>query len=107
VAGRERIDPERAARSTLYWAFARNGRPTTDLSRGWGSNSQWRTSFRRDYEADGVLYYNVDVVRETRGADPDLDEAAARELVRHRCFVTGTQPDDDRWPYDRTLIEPA
>ncbi|HYR27775.1 MAG TPA: hypothetical protein VEU30_04885, partial [Thermoanaerobaculia bacterium] len=34
-----------AETSTLYWATARaNGRPTDDLSHGWGSNSSWRTS---------------------------------------------------------------
>jgi hypothetical protein len=39
---------EIAERSTLYWAYLRRNRPTNDLSLGWGSNSQWRTSFRRE-----------------------------------------------------------
>lgn len=107
VAGRAHMDAERAARSTLYWAFARNGRPTTDLSAGWGSNSRWRTAFRRDYSLDGVLYYNAGVVREPAAVDADLGEAAGVELLRHRCLVTGTLPDEDRWPYDRTWIESA
>lgn len=107
VAGRAHIHPERAARSTLYWAFARNGRPTHDPGSGWGSNSQWRTAFRRDYLLGGTLYYNAGVVREPALVDAGLGEADGNELLRHRCLVAGSVPDEDRWPYDRTLVESA
>src|SRR4051812_38498055 len=59
-AGRMHLRKEIAERSTLYWAYARNNRPTFDLSAGWGGNSQWRTELRRDYAIGGRLYYNVD-----------------------------------------------
>ena len=42
-------------------ALRRGGRcPASDLSHGWGHNSQWRTDFRRDYEESAELHYNVD-----------------------------------------------
>ena len=108
AAGRKHLRKEIAERSTLYWAFARNHRPADDLSRGWGGNSQWRTSFRRDYRLDGALHYNVDATGRTGGGDDDdLDAAERAELLRHRCFVTCEKAGGDRWPYDLTLIEPA
>ena len=106
-AGRLHMRKEVAERSTLYWAYARNGRRTADLSAGWGGNSQWRTAFRRDYELDGMLYYNVDADPARRGADPELDAGERAELLRHRCFVASTRPGGDRWPYDLTLVEEA
>jgi hypothetical protein len=96
---------EVAEHSTMYWAYRRANRPTEDLSMGWGSNSQWRTSFRRDYLLDGMLYYNVDG-RGGRGIDDDLDAAEKLELLRHRCFVRCRKRHDDRWPYDDTYREP-
>ena len=51
--GKDYIQPEIAMSSTIYWAFRRKYRPYSDLSHGWGSNSQWRTSFRRDYRIGG------------------------------------------------------
>lgn len=106
-AGRGHVVKEVAERSTLYWAYARNNRPTDDPSRGWGSNSQWRTSFRRDYALDGALYYNVDGREHPGGADPELGEAERAELLRHRCFVTSPRRSDDRWPYGWRLVEHA
>lgn len=105
--GQRHLLKEVAERSTLYWAYARNHRPAEDLSRGWGSNSQWRTEFRRDYALDGRLFYNVDARERPGGPDGDLDAAERAELLRHRCFVTCTKPSDDLWPYDLTLTEPA
>jgi hypothetical protein len=96
---------EIAERSTLYWAFLRRNRPTNDLSLGWGSNSQWRTSFRRDYLLDGVLHYNVDARPLAHGMDEDLDAEEKLELLRHRCFVRCAKRDDDRWPYSDTYRE--
>jgi len=101
-------DREIAEKSTLYWAFARRNRPAEDLSKGWGSNSQWRTAFRRDYLLDGVFHYNVDA-RPDYKRDPqdDLDEAERLELLRFRCFVQCRKNDRDRWPYDDTWKEAA
>lgn len=95
-----------AETSTLYWATARaNERRTDDLSHGWGSNSSWRTSFRRDYLIDGVRYYNVDPIGTRR--DDDLSDAERLELLRHRCFVTCTKRHDGRWPYAESFQEDA
>lgn len=106
-AGRRHLAKEIAETSLLYWAYARNHRPSTDLSRGWGSNSQWRTAFRRDYALDGALHYNVGATQTPFAMDEDLDERERMELLRHRCFVTSRKPGDDRWPYGLTLVESA
>ncbi|HYW13200.1 MAG TPA: hypothetical protein VE871_14665 [Longimicrobium sp.] len=109
AAGRRHLRREVAERSTLYWAHARNTRPTTDLGSGWGGNSQWRTPFRRDYLLAGTLHYNVDAAPPSAGGriNDDLDAAERAELLRHRCFVICPKPDDDRWPYDLTMTEQA
>jgi hypothetical protein len=106
--GRQHVVKEPAETSCLYWAYRRKHRPTTDLSDGWGSNSQWRTSFRRDYLIDGVRYYNVD-------AEPDLmqDQRTGltpqqdRQLLIHRCFITEPEPEPvgEQWPYELFAIE--
>lgn len=106
ASGGRHLVKEIAESSTLYWAYARNGRPTADPSHGWGGNSQWRTDFRRDYLLDGALHYNVDARKEQGRSDPDLGDAERTELLRHRCFVTCAKRSDDRWPYDRSLVEP-
>jgi hypothetical protein len=98
-----------AESSTLYWAFRRKNRPFRDLSHGWGSNSQWRTSFRRDYRIGEEFHYNVDgkhdlAVPEPATEDRDgLTPAERVELLTNRCFVTTTKPHDDLWPYDDML----
>ena len=107
AAGRRHLRKEIAERSTLYWAHARNHRPTEDLGRGWGGNSQWRTAFRRDYLLDGVMHYNAGAPARSGGGGDELGEAERIELLRHRCFVTCTGRSDDRWPYDLTGTEPA
>lgn len=108
AAGRRHVRREIAEQSTLYWAYARNNRPTADLSNGWGGNSQWRTPFRRDYALDGALRYNVDARVGPQGImESKLDAAERAELLRHRCFVACAKPGDDRWPYDLTLVENA
>ena len=104
-AGRRHLAKEVAERSTLYWAYARSTRKTQDLSRGWGSNSQWRTAFRRDYALEGRLFYNVGAREHPGGADDELDPAERAELLRHRCFVTCTKPGDDLWPYSLSAID--
>ena len=104
-AGRRHLAKEVAERSTLYWAYARNTRKTQDLAKGWGSNSQWRTSFRRDCALEGRLFYNVDAREYPGGADDGLDAGERAELLRHRCFVTCTRPDDDLWPYSLSAVD--
>src|SRR5215472_8573935 len=82
-AGANVMDPVVASRSRMYWAWWRRNRQPTDLSHGWGSNSQWGTDFRRDYVAGGQLYYNVDWYKHRR--DGELPDDIAAELVRYRC----------------------
>ena len=109
---RKELDPNLAASTTLYFTFRRRGRATNDLSIGWGSNSQWRTAFRRDYAENGKLHYNADgrimllgpAVEPTEGDDLTLNERI--ELLTHRCFVRTAKPDIDRWPYNDRYAEP-
>jgi len=103
IEPRPEITKEIAETSTLYWTWNRKHRPTNDLSAGWGSNSQWRTTFRRDYAIDGRLHYNVD--RSQKRKDDDLDSSERLEILRQRCFVRCAKPDDDLWPYDYTHQE--
>jgi hypothetical protein len=106
TAGARHLTKSIAENSTMYWTFARHNRPYSDPSQGWGSNSQWRTTFRRDYHLGGVLHYNVDVDRKAPLRLEELDEREKLELLRHRCFVTCPKPDDDLWPYYLTAAEP-
>jgi len=88
--------------SHLYFTNRRLRRPCSDLSHGWGSNSRWATTMRRDYVVGGFAFCNVD-------ADVDLysQEAAteglplnlARELLLHRCFVSHPDIFGDLYPY--------
>jgi len=110
-APRHLIDATVATTSTLYFTFRRASRPTDDLSHGWGSNSQWRTSFTRFYSDVEGLHLNwdgeVDIAVDPPGspeqATVPLDQR--RELLLHRCFVRGPLPADekDRFPYDDRL----
>lgn len=109
-AGAGILAPGIADRSTLYWTYRRRARLCQDLSHGWGSNSQWRTAFRRDYIAGGSFLFNVDGKRDLATYEQrsdDIDDPAADltlderiELLTHRCFVTCTKSDEDLWPYD-------
>ena len=116
------------ARSPLYFAYQRNGRVARDLSHGWGSNSQWRTNFRRDYlwngcyvfNADGAPNYGGSFLRDlsahewielTRpdqgrrffashlGDDYGLDLAAREAFLVNRCRVNRAHEIDECWPY--------
>ena len=110
---RATLNPNLATNTTLYFTFRRLGRPTHDLSVGWGSNSQWRTAFRRDYVEDGKHHYNVDgripllvaTGKALEGDDLTLQERI--ELLTYRCLVRTVKPDGDRWPYDDHHVEPA
>ena len=103
--GAEHICQAVAEESTLYWTYRRNNRPTDDLSHGWGSSSQWRTDFRRDYEDATALWYNVDG-DEPEGLERDDSEAAGsltpsqrRELVVNRCLIVTPEPPPAQAPY--------
>lgn len=114
-AGSRKLDPAIAPRSLLHWTFRRPNREARDLSCGWGSNSQWRTKFRRDYHVDGWFHYNVDAAD---GVEPDprfeeelpVEQQLVRddvvELVRHRGFVRCRKTDCERWVYDAGWSEP-
>ncbi len=107
VSGGSRfVHKEIAESSTLYWAYRRKNRPYQDLSHGWGSNSQWRTAFRRDYRVGQGFYYNVDGKHDLGASEPaeedrdDLTREERIELLTNRCFVTTMKPHCDLWPYD-------
>lgn len=104
------LRPEIAVSSTLYWAHRRKFRRTLDLAEGWGSNSQWRTRFRRDYIVGEKLLFNADGQCDLndRGIamrDEGLTRNERIELLTYGCFVRCTKPGDDLHPYDdRALL---
>jgi len=91
--------------STLHFAYQRLRREAHDMSHGWGSNSQWRTTFYRNYEDDQAFYYNVDG-EWTIGAEKDgphmrwlpdrisISEEERIEILTYRCRVTKSGEDD-------------
>lgn len=114
-AGAEVLAPGIADTSTLYWAYDRNSRPTHDLAHGWGSNSRWRTAFRRDYHLGDTHHFNVDGKCDLSSVDAGtLDESGLSraeriELLINRSFVTIPKEHADLFPYgDRlSLTAPA
>lgn len=117
VAGANHLNADIAPRSTLSFTHRRRARPSRDLSRDWGHNSQWRTAFRRDYCDGDILYYNVDGKIDVWARSPaddinfmsrDLLSPRERyELLVHRCFVLTTSHPEEALIYDETLVEPA
>lgn len=116
TGGAAHIKKEIAEQSTLYWTFRRKNRPVSDLSHGWGSNSQWRTNFRRDYKSEKSFFYNVDEELDVRFPDPltthtanpareDLTPDERIELLRNRCFIITEKPHNDLWPFEDFYIE--
>jgi hypothetical protein len=111
--GRRHVLKEIAENSTLYFQFRRLGRRTEDLSMGWGHNSQWRTSFRFDYETNGMVLYNVGGRnRLEEGAHSRHEDGCGNltlperiELCRNRCFLTVEKPHRDLFPYDDSYHE--
>ena len=96
-------------KATLFWTFRRSNKNTTDLSEGWGSNSQWRTEFRLDIETAHSYIYNLkntlalnepdeETVAELNKQDLTVEEAI--ELLVHRQFILCTKKDTDQFPYD-------
>ena len=114
--GTSYINKEIAEKSTLYFTYRRRNRPTSDLSMGWGSNSQWGTTFRRDYQDDETYYYNVDgsndILFPTNKDDflipqqESLTQTERIELLVNRCFVLTDKPDVNLWPYHDRYTEP-
>lgn len=93
----------------IYWAYTRSNRPSQDLSYGWGSNSQWRTSFRFDFKLSNGFLYNAaarfDLTRVNSAVQEELSKDGlfteeARELLKYRHFITSHKRDDDLFPYD-------
>jgi hypothetical protein len=101
--------------STLYWTFRRRYRSTADLSQGWGHNSQWRTSFRRDFATPAEFIYNaggidpLDGLRAPEHFPPEvpLPPRLERQLLVNRCLLEAPPQGADPYPYDWTLREPA
>ena len=113
IGGRSHVLKDIAEQSTLYFAHRRQRRKTNDLSMGWGSNSQWRTSFRRDYQTGGIWIYNADGKKllnadSTPEEDRDgLTKEERVELCKNRCFIVTAKQDEDLWPFDDRLEEPC
>jgi hypothetical protein len=107
-AGQHHIVKEIAENSTMYFTYRRRNRPTYDLSMGWGSNSQWRTDFRRDYEDEKAYYYNVDMTGEISPRYKERDDLMPDEqleLLRHRCFIKTPKDVRERSPHYYTYTE--
>ncbi|GAB5492742.1 MAG: hypothetical protein Phog2KO_29570 [Phototrophicaceae bacterium] len=115
--GKNFINKKVVESSKLYWTYLRRYKPYNDLSHGWGSNSQWRTEFRRDYLTDGYFYYNVDAMNESdfsTGLDltdenvlqDELDGVPINqlekiELLRNRCLIHAqVESEYDFYPYN-------
>ncbi|WP_326674186.1 hypothetical protein [Streptomyces sp. NBC_01257] len=99
-AGAQHLVAGVADRSPLFDVFMRRYRETSDESMGWGSNSQWRTDFRRDYVTDDAFHFDVDEEfdssRDQFGEPRKLTPAERSDLVRHRCLTRPLQ-DPDAW----------
>ncbi|MEU4411111.1 hypothetical protein AB0F88_41955 [Streptosporangium sp. NPDC023963] len=109
TAGARHLVAGVADRSTLYWTYRRRSRSTDDPSHGWGGNSQWATTFRRDYLIDGRFHYNVDSALDLRdhggGGEEELDPASMIDLIRHRCS-TVVDHGAGLYPYWSHHVEP-
>lgn len=100
--------------STIYWAFRRKNRKYADLSHGWGSNSQWRTSFRFDFDQGSYYLYNSEGKIDLNSPNPrvidqlneyNLSLNEAVEITVNRHFITSKKPDADLFPYDYKYLE--
>ena len=70
LAHPEAMDKNTAEQSTLHHAYTRPNRLTSDLSMGWGSNSQWGTDFERSYESETHYYFGCpDVTAQPQKVD--------------------------------------
>jgi hypothetical protein len=102
------IRKDLAETSTLCETYWRKNCPTNDDSMGWGSNSQWATTFRRDYVDATAYFYNVDGEFDLNDANSSQDDEMwpmlnaqgltvpeMIEFVRNRCFIL-TDKDDSK-----------
>ncbi|MET4728436.1 hypothetical protein ABIE09_002246 [Lysobacter enzymogenes] len=110
-AGAGHVRADLAERAHLYWSYRRFNRCAHDLSHGWGSNSQWRTDFRRDFHIGDEFRFNVDGGVDLDAIEDDvLDEEYGTtrreriEMVLHRMWVVTDKPDDDLFPYDDRFV---
>lgn len=105
--GEDHVIKHVAERSAMFWTWMRLNRPTQDLSMGWGSNSQWRTDFRRDYLYGDRAHLNVDA-RPAHARDNVLTPEKRHELLLNRCFIKTLEPTPavNLWPYDETAVVP-
>jgi hypothetical protein len=104
--GSRHLDPAVATGSTLYWAWIRRYRPVADLSHGWGHNSQWRTTFRRDYQLADRLLYNVDAALGPKPEHPGgMPRNRDLDLLRYRCR-TLVDDGEEQWPWETHHTEP-
>ena len=117
-AGRRHVDPDVAMSAPLFWAYCRRGRPTQDLSDGWGSNSQWSTLPRCDYLMGDTVYLNVleaekhdsmaeEIILDDSSTSDDPAPGTPEfvrlrdELLLHRTPITiATTNSADLWPYN-------
>ena len=108
-AGKHVLAPGIADAATIYWTYARRKRPALDLSNGWGSNSRWRTAFRRDYQFDDLLCFNVDGQLDLSAANSlprrqdGWSRAQAIELLVNRHFITSPLEHKDLFPFGYSL----
>lgn len=109
LAAEHQLAPGIADVATIYWSHRRKNRPTNDLSHGWGSNSQWRTCFCRDYQIRDTYFFNVDGKSNLKDLpnnaidDSGLSKSERMELLVNRSFVVTKKPHGDLCPYDDTI----
>ncbi len=108
------FDLDTVNNSTIYWAYRRKNRKYADLSQGWGSNSQWRTKFRFDFDQGEYYLYNsegkIDLNSPSQKDIDDLNEGnlslnEAVEITVNRHFITSKKRDTDLFPYDYKYLE--
>ncbi|PKV90151.1 hypothetical protein [Streptomyces sp. TLI_146] len=83
-----------ADRYPVHGVFIRRHREAICGSEFCGSNSQWKTDFRRDYRTATADHFNVDGEKDIDGPgeEPHMTPEERRDLLRHRGLV--------RWPAD-------
>jgi hypothetical protein len=98
----------------IFWTYRRKNREYDDLSHDWGTNSQWRTTFRLDIETDNSFIYNLqgeddlnnlsdETLKELKEQNLTIDEAI--ELLVNRHFISCTKDSNDVYPYDFKYTE--
>jgi hypothetical protein len=80
----DQAQPGVADRSDLHWEYWRRYRWASDGSFWAGTNSQWRTRFRRDYRTARGPVYNLDAP-----PTPVSAQAGEIEMTKNRCALNG------------------